>query len=105
LSLRRAALRCAALRSSRKAAAGAASGNVCFVGGETPDPARGDNFREVRYHRSYVLLHGDGRPCPRTAGHGGGGINSIVVGRAASSQTLAFFPVTLFSTSVRELDQ
>ena len=65
-------------------------------------PAIGDRSQETSYGRTHDLLHGDGPPCPRSAGHGGGGINSIVVGRAASSQTLASFPVTLFSTSVRE---
>ena len=70
-----------------------------------PHPARSDSPEEVSYGETHVLLHGDGPPCPRSAGHGGGGINSIVAGRAASSQMLALFPVTLFSTSVRELDQ
>jgi hypothetical protein len=65
----------------------------------------GDRSQETGYGLTYDLFHGDGAPCPRPAGRGGGGINSIVVGRAALSQTLASFPVTWFSTSVRELDQ
>ncbi len=70
-----------------------------------PDPARSDSPEEVSYGQTHVLLHGDGPPCPRFAGHGGGGINSIVAGRAASLLMLAYFPVILFSTSGRELDQ
>ena len=70
-----------------------------------PDPARSDSPEEVSYGQTHVLLHGDGPPCPRFAGHGGGGINSIVAGRAVSLLMLAYFPVILFSTSGRELDQ
>lgn len=68
-------------------------------------PVFRDRCPETSYGRTHDLLHGDGPPCPRSAGHGGGGINSIVVGHAASSQTLASFPVTLFSTSARELER
>ena len=68
-------------------------------------PAIGDRSQETSYRRTRDLLHGDGPPCPRSAAQGGDGINSIVVGHAASSETLASFPVTLFSTSVRELER
>jgi hypothetical protein len=44
--------------------------------------AKGDSTQAVHYDLSYVLLRGDGPPCPRAASHGGGGINSIVIGRA-----------------------
>ena len=89
-----------ALRGARVAGA---SHRRCSVRPRTGDI--GDRSQETSYGRTHDLLHGDGPPCPRSAGHGGGGINSIVVGRAASSQTLASFPVTLFSTSVRELER
>src|SRR5205823_10635925 len=36
---------------------------------------------------THDVLHDDGPPCPRSAGHGGGGISFIAVGCAASSQT------------------
>jgi hypothetical protein len=57
------------------------------------------------YGNSHDVLHGDGPPCPPSAGHGGAGIGSIAAGRAASSPTLASRPETLFSPSVPELQR
>lgn len=100
-----------ALRHLTRARAVPNADSACVAGPSTGvvlyarEPAIGDRPQETSYSRTHDLRHGDGPPCPRSAGHGGGGINSIVVGRAASSQTLASFPVTLFSTSVRELER